>query len=107
MRASDVPAGAQLRQRHKNNPNGKWQPLSSLAERLPQRAVEVFRVVEIPHYMPGVPSTLLEVWERVEFPRGGNRVTDPEQQARAGKASGKARREKGKQKGKKKLNAKG
>lgn len=98
MKASEVQGFERLRQRHRNNPSGKWQPLSSLAERLPQRVVEVEIAPGCGHDINGGDDGC---WERVEFGRGGNRVTDPEQQSRAGKASGKARREKGKQKGKK------
>lgn len=60
MKASDVPVGARLRQRHRNNPRGEWQPLSSLADKLPQR--EVF--VEV------VGEDGQGRWERVEFERG-------------------------------------
>lgn len=58
MKAADVTEGMQLRQRHKNNPRGAWQPLSSLAQRLPQRDVMVLVGGD---------------WQRVEFGRGGAR----------------------------------
>lgn len=58
MKAADVWPGAWLRQRHRNNPKGDWQSLSSLAERLPQRVVEICTDGG---------------WERVEFSQGGAR----------------------------------
>lgn len=107
MRASEVPAGAQLRQRHRNNPAGAWQPLASLAERLPQRVVEVRVVVMVPLSRADLGGFESERWVSVVFPRGGNRVSDPDQQRRAGQASGRSRNEKRKKESEKKLNAKG
>lgn len=60
MKAAEVPAGAQLRQRHRNNPKGAWQPLSSLADRLPQRVVEAWVYAGVDGW----------AWEAVEFSKG-------------------------------------
>jgi len=73
MKASEVPAGAKLRQRHRNNPEGEWQPLVSLAERLPQRVVEARVSVSVPLSRPEFGSFEELRWVRVEFGRGGAR----------------------------------
>lgn len=83
MKASEVPEGALLRQRHKSNPRGNWQPLSSLAERLPQRDVEV--CVYDGRCTDGYR------WVRVEFPHGGARVAQGEDR-RGGKREGAGRK---------------
>lgn len=81
MKASEVPDGAQLRQRHRNNPRGAWQPLASLADRLPQRVVEVWAYAGVEGW----------VWEAVEFPHGGARVAQGEDR-RGGKREGAGRK---------------
>lgn len=102
MRASDVPAGARLRARHRNNPKGTWRTLASLDERRPGvDVVEVFKVVWIPHYELGVPPSKVEKWEVVEFPRGGVRPGAGSGGARPGAGRKPAQNKEEKEKGKK------
>lgn len=86
VKAIFIQADQRLRQRHRNNPHGEWQALASLAERLPQRVVEVFSG---------------EAWERVEFARGGHGRRSAEVRrrvAQAGAAAGGRRSVKKKEK---------
>jgi len=65
MKAADVVEGTPLMQRHKNNPNGLWKHMGSLADRLPQH--DVIAAFEDNRCKDGWR------WEAVEFPHGGAR----------------------------------